>query len=194
MKGNLEGPESEAKGILYICPTRWIVHTSWFQPILDNYAALLQEKTISLDEKLQSGIRGRIIGCQVQMNTFNFLALNLGQRLFSLTSYQERYSSSKRSGKGLACLLNDVLQKMQDDTSFRSFYDVVLLKSKSYPSMTGPMLPRGTRAPRIEIGTGEPTYPVIRRIYFEPIDLMTNAIDKRFDQPSFDSMQRWSLS
>ena len=57
------------------------------------------------------------------------------------------------------------------------------------------MLPRRTRAPRrIEIGTGEPTYLVTaqdyyRRIYFEAIDLMmnVNAIDQRFDQPSFDT-------
>ena len=55
------------------------------------------------------------------------------------------------------------------------------------------MLPRRTRAPRrIEIGTGESTYPVTaqdyyRRIYFEAIDLMMNAIDQRFDQPSFDT-------
>ena len=55
------------------------------------------------------------------------------------------------------------------------------------------MLPRRTGAPRrIEIsGTGEPTYPVTaqdcyRRIYFEAIDLMMNAIDQQFDQPSFD--------
>ena len=44
---------------------------------------------------------------------------------------------------------------------------------------------------KIEIGTGEPTYPVTaqdyyRRIYFEAIDLMMNAIDQRFDQQSFD--------
>ena len=97
------------------------------------------------------------------------------------------------SGKGVACLTKDVLQKMRNDTSFRSFYDVVLLKSKSCPSTSGPMLPRRTRAPRrIEIGTGEPTYPVTaqdfyRRIYFEAIDLMMNAIDQRFDQPSFDT-------
>ena len=93
---------------------------------------------------------------------------------------------------------------MQNDTSFRSFYDVVFLKSKSYPSMSGPMLPRRTHSPsRIEIGTGEPTYPVTtrdyyRRIYFEAIDLMMNAIDLRFDQPSFLALirmqrQRWSL-
>ena len=55
------------------------------------------------------------------------------------------------------------------------------------------MLPRRTRAPKIiEIGTGEPTYPVTardyyRRIYFEAVDLMMNAIGQRLDQPSFDT-------
>ena len=48
---------------------------------------------------------------------------------------------------------------------------------------------------RIEIGTGAPTYPVTaqdyyRRIYFEAIDLMMNAIDQRFDQPSFDAFAK----
>ena len=91
---------------------------------------------------------------------------------------------SALSFKQVACLTKDVLQKMRNDTSFRSFYDVVLLKTKSYPSMSGLILPRRTRAPRrIEIGTGEPTYPVAtqdyyRRIYFEAIDLMVNAFDR----------------
>ena len=48
---------------------------------------------------------------------------------------------SALSGKRVACLTKDVLQKMRNDTSFRSFYDVGLLKSKSYPSMSGPMFP-----------------------------------------------------
>ena len=81
---------------------------------------------------------------------------------------------------------------MRNDTSFRSFYDVVLLKSKSYPSMSRPILPRRTRAPRrIEISTGAPTYPVTALLQantlFEAIDLMMNAIDQRFEQPSFDT-------
>ena len=153
------------------------MRASCFQRILNNYAALLQEWTIVLDEKLQSDIRGRIIGCQAQMNTFDFFWLNLGQRLFSHTDNLSRTlqqtKMSALSGKRVACLTKDVLQKMRNDTSFRSFYDVVLLKSKSYPSMSGPMLSRRTRAPRrIEIGTGEPTYPVTaqdyyRRIYFD---------------------------
>ena len=128
-----------------------------------------------------------------------FFGLNLGQRLFfhtdNLSRTLQQTKMSALGGKRVACLTKDVLQKMRNDTSFRSFYHVVLLKGKSYPSMSGTMLPRRTRAPRrIEIGTctGEPTYPVTaqdyyRRINFEAIDLMMNAIDQRFDQPSFDT-------
>ena len=194
IKENLEGPESEAKGMIGLCPTRWTVRASCFQRILDNYTALLQEWTISLDEKLQSDIRGRIIGCQAQMNTFDFFfGLNLGQRLFShtdnLSKTLQQTKMSAVSGKRVAVLTKEVLKKIRDDMSFNSFYDAVLLKSKNYPSMTEPMLPRRTRAPRrIEIGTGDPTYRATardyyRRIYFE-------AIDQRFDQPIFDTYAR----
>ena len=51
--------------------------------------------------------------------------------------------------------------------------------------MTEPMLTRRTRASkRIENGTGEPTYPATAT------DLMLNAIEQRFDQPSFDTYTR----
>ena len=90
IKENVEGPESKAKGILGLCSTKWIVRARCFRRILGNYAALLQEWTISLDEKLQFNIRGRIIGCQAQIDTFDFFfGLNLGQRLFSHGSVQE---------------------------------------------------------------------------------------------------------
>ena len=86
------------------------------------------------------------------MNTFDFFfGLNLGQRLFSHTDNLSRTLQQTKmsvlSGKRVACLTKDVLQKMRDNTSFRSFYDIVLLKSRSYPSMSGAMLPRRTRAP-----------------------------------------------
>ena len=97
------------------------------------------------------------------MNTFNF-GLNLGQRLFSHTDNLSKTLQQTRmsavSGKRVAGLTKEVLQKMRDDISFKSFYDRVLLKSKNYPSMTEPMWPRRTRAPRrLEIGTGEQAYP-----------------------------------
>ena len=116
IKENLEGHESEAKGIIGLCPTRWTVHASCFQRNQDNYAALLQDWTISLDKELQSDIRGsgRITGCQAQMNTFDFFfGLNFGQRLFSHTDNLSRTlqqtKMSALSGKRVACLTKDVL-------------------------------------------------------------------------------------
>ena len=75
---------------------------------------------------------------------------------------------------------------------FKSFYDTVVTKSKKHSSISEPVLPRQKQAPsRFEIGTGPPLYPTTpqehyRRIYFEAIDLMVNAIDNRFNQASFD--------
>ena len=60
IKENVEEPESAAKGIIGLCPTRWTVRASCFRRILDNYAALLQGWIISLDGKLQSDIRGTL--------------------------------------------------------------------------------------------------------------------------------------
>ena len=101
------------------------------------------------------------------MNTFDFFfGLNLGQWLFSHTDNLSRTLQQTKmsavSGKRVACLTKDVLQKMRNDTSFRSFYDVVLMKSKSYPSMGGPIdvTEENLRARGIEIVTGEPTYVV----------------------------------
>ena len=106
-----------------------------------------------------------------------FFGLNLGQRLFSHTDNFSRTLQQRKmsalSGKGVACLTKDVLQKMRNDTSFRSFYDVVLLKSKSCPSTSGPMLPRRTRAPRrIEIVTGEPTYSMTAQDFYRRINTL----------------------
>ena len=145
IKENVEEPESAAKGIIGLC--RWTVRASYFQRILDNYAALLQEWITSLDGKLQSDIPGRIIGCQAQMNTFDFFFwLNLGQRLFSHTDNLSKTLQQTRmsaiSGKQVAHLTKEFLQKMRSDASFKSFYDAIILKSKNYPSMTGPVLPR----------------------------------------------------
>ena len=56
---------------------------------------------------------------------------------------------------------------MGHDTTFRSFYDLVLLKSFA------------RAAKNLNLHW--------RRIYFEAIDLMMNAIDQRFEQPSFDT-------
>ena len=82
IKENLD-EEHAAGGIITLCPTRWTVRASCFQRIIDNYSALLQEWIVCLDQKLQADVRGRVIGCEAQINTFDFFfGLNLGERLF----------------------------------------------------------------------------------------------------------------
>ena len=81
---------------------------------------------------------------------------------------------------------------MRNNECFKSFYNTIATKSKKHPSISEPALPRQKRVPSgFEIGTGPPWYPTTpqehyRRIYFEAIDLMVNAIDNRFKQASFD--------
>ena len=94
------------------------------------------------------------------------------------------------SGQRLAQLTKSVLVRIRNDDSFPAFYSVVLLKSKDH-AISDPLLPRKRRAPaRIEVGSGQPTFPETpkdhyRRIYFEAIDLIVNAIEQRFSKPSF---------
>ena len=195
IKENLD-EEHAAGGIITLCPTRWTVRASCFQRIIDNYSALLQEWIVCLDQKLQADVRGRVIGCEAQMNTFDFFfGLNLGERLFShtdnLSKTLQKTKMSAVSGQRVANVTKQVLEKMRNNECFKSFYDTVLVKSKQHPSVSEPALPRQRRAPsRFEIGTGAPSYPTTpqdhyRRVYFEAIDLMVNAIDLRFNQASY---------
>ena len=86
------------------------------------------------------------------------------------------------SGQRLAQLTKSVLEKIRKDDSFSAFYSVVLRKGKDH-AISDPLLPRKRQAPaRIEVGNGQPTIPETpkdhyRRIYFEAIDLIANAID-----------------
>ena len=136
------------------------MRASCFRRIIDNYSALLQEWIVCLDQKLQADVRGRIIGCQVQMNTFDFFfGLHLDEQLFShtdnLSKTLQKTKMSAVSGQRVANLTKQVLQKMRNNECFKSFYDTVVTKSKKHPSISEPALPRQKRAPsRFELEQG----------------------------------------
>ena len=139
IKENLD-EEHAAGGIITLCPTRWTVRASCFQRIIDNYSALLQEWIVCLDQKLQADVRGRVIGCEAQMNTFDFFfGLNLDERLFShtdsLSKTLQKTKMSAVSGQRVANVTKQVLEKMRNNECFKSFYDTVLVKSKQHPSV-----------------------------------------------------------
>lgn len=156
---------------------------------------------MSLAEHLQPDVKGRIIGCQAQMQAFEFFfGLSLGERLFShsdnLSKTLQSTKMSAVSGQHLAQLTKSVLESIRNDDSFSAFYSLVLHKSNEGGMIAEPLLPRKRRAPaRIEIGSGPPTFPETledhyRRIYFEAIDLIVNAIEQRFSQPSFAAYEK----
>lgn len=194
IKSNIE---SDDRGITKLCPTRWTVRATCFKRILENYQALLEEWNICLeDTKLQPDIRGRVIGCQSQMNTFRFFfGLNLGERLFAHTDNLSKTLQKEKicavSWQRMAKLTIEVLQRLRNDESFESFYAAVLIKSKLHASIAEPVLLRKTRTPRrFEIGEGEGSFPAnvtdyYRRLYFEALDLLITAIEERFNQAGF---------
>ena len=64
----------------------WTLRATYFQRVIDNYNALLKLWNDCLETRLESDVRGRIIGCQAQMKRFDFFfGLNLSQRIFSHT-------------------------------------------------------------------------------------------------------------
>ena len=77
------------------------------------------------------------------MNSFDFFfGLNLGERLFSHTDNLSRTLQKTRmsavSGQRVSSLTKEVLQKMRNDASFKSFYESVLTKSKNHISISEP--------------------------------------------------------
>ena len=59
--------ERDTPGFRILCPTRWIVRSCSLKSVLDNYVVLQQPWDDCLKEHLQSDVKARIIGIQVQM-------------------------------------------------------------------------------------------------------------------------------
>ncbi|CAM1322602.1 Uncharacterised protein r2_g3115 [Pycnogonum litorale] len=98
IKENLEHEDEgvpTAAGILSLCPTRWTVRASCFRRILHNYSALMEEWKECLADHLQPDVIGRIVGCQAQMQTFNFFfGLSFGE-----SSHSDNLSKTLQSKK-----------------------------------------------------------------------------------------------
>ncbi|KAJ8018696.1 52 kDa repressor of the inhibitor of the protein kinase [Holothuria leucospilota] len=185
IKQNIGWEDSTTGGILKFCPTRWTVRAICFRRILDNYDALLEEWTLCFDTRLDTDVRGRIIGCQAQMNSFDFFfGLHLGERLFahtdnlSKTLQKKKKNMSAVNGQRPASLTKEVLHGMRSDYCFSAFYATVLRKMNTHPTISQPKLPRKRRAPaRFEVG----------QLHFEAIDLIVFALNERFSQPGFEA-------
>ena len=186
-----------------LCTTRWTVQAKCFEKIEMNYIAL----TKLWDECLRQGglnseVKARIIGCKSQMSTFHFFfGLCLGHRFFSITDNLSKTLQSEKlsavSSQNLARLTLKTLQNMRTEEDFNLFFDLVTEKANKLP-VDEPKMKRKRKIPKYSIlqyvdgqeTTTEAYHPLTvedeyRQIYFDALDHITNAIEERFDQPSF---------
>ena len=119
IKSNIEKEDEEegmtTSSLIKFCATRWTVRATCFQRVIDNYDALLKLWNDCLETRLESAVRGRTIGCQAQMEKFDFFfGLNLSQRIFShtdnLSEFLQKAGMSAISEQHNANLTKDVLK------------------------------------------------------------------------------------
>ena len=197
-----EGLEVRRESLDKLYATRWTVKANCFQKLMDQYDSLQQLWDICLQEKLTTDVRSRIIGCQVQMQSFKFFfGLCLGQRHYSHTDNLSKALPSKTSpaiaALRLDLLTKDTLMSLRSDENFKMFCDVVSRKASLHPQIEQPTLPRKRNQPNYSILTyvegylsAESHHPVTvedyyRLLYFEVIDSIVQALMSRFQQPSF---------
>ena len=158
------------------------------------------------DECLQEGglnteVKTRIMGCKNQMSTFHFFfGLCLGQRLFSITDNLSKALQSEKlsavNSQSMASVTLKTLQNMRTQ-DFELFFNLVTKQAEKLP-VDEPHLKRKRKVPKYSIlqyldgqeTTSEAHHPAtvedkFRQIYFDALHDITNAIEERFDQPSF---------
>ena len=80
-------PEEKTNDITKLSQTRWTVRATCLQRVIDNYEALMKVWIHCLDNgKMESELKGRIIGVKTQMESFElYFGLHLGGLLYSHT-------------------------------------------------------------------------------------------------------------
>ena len=102
-----------------LCPTRWTVRANTLKSIFGNWITINSVKAISLEEKLDSEMRGRTIGVQAQIVKFEyFIGINLLQ---SLLQHSDNLSKTFQSPK-ITASEGQKLSNLTAKTIFRLRY------------------------------------------------------------------------
>ena len=136
----------ECPGFRVLCPTRWTVRANTLKSILDNWTAINSVWTISLGEKLDPEMRGRIIGVQAQMVKFEyFFGINSLQILLrhsdNLSKTLQSPKITASEGQKLSNLAMKTLISLRSDTLFNNPWER-LKKEANTLGIEEPSLPR----------------------------------------------------
>lgn len=194
-QSTMQTPDST--GIRSLCPTRWTVKADALKSIIENYGVLQDLWDESVDVVRDSEMKARILGVAAQMKTFEyFYAINLAELILrhsdNLSRTLQKTNISAAEGQDVASLTVKTLLSSRSEEKFACFWKYInhLAIAKDL-EVDDPKLPRRRKRPkRYESGLAEAEFPTsvegyYRKIYFEAIDLVTNCIKDRFDQPGF---------
>ena len=141
IKKNIEGDEETKPGLAKFSATRWTVRASCLERIHSNYQELQDTWAEVLAEGgLSSELKGRIVGVQAQMETFEYFFGNrLGYLLFRHTDNLAIALQGKRlcatEGHQIARQTLTVLKELRSDTRFDEFWQSVLIKKDLLPDI-----------------------------------------------------------
>ena len=130
-------------GIRALCPTRWTVRGDAIESINDTLSQLWDE---CLETQLDPDIKGRIIGVQTQMTTFDLLfGLQLSMKILKITDNLSRtlqkQSMSAAEGQSVAELTVKTLKSMRTDENFSAFFALCNC-FREHTNTNLPVLPR----------------------------------------------------
>ena len=185
-----------AVGIRAMCPTRWTVRGDAIESIIEHYDTLSQLWDECLETRLDPDVKGRIIGVQTQMTTFDLLfGLQLSMKILKITDNLSRtlqkQSMSAAEGQSVAELTVKTLKSMRTDANFNAFFTLCNC-FREHSNVNLPVLPRKRKAPRrYEIGTEDGSHSATvedhyRQAYYEVLDLAIAGISDRFNQPGYN--------
>lgn len=176
-------------------PTSWTVPGDAIESIIEHYDTLSQLWDERLETRLDPDVKGRIIGVQTQMATFDLLfGLQLSMKILKITDNLsktlQKQSLSAAEGQSVAELIVKTLKSMRTDENFTAFFDLYnCFRERTNTNL--PILQWKRKAPRpFEIGTGEGSHSATFedhycQVYFEVLDLAIAGISNRFNQPGY---------
>ena len=185
----------DTPGFRVLCPTRWTVRANSLQSVLDNYAALQSTWETTLESKLDTEMKSRVLGVRAQMETFDFFyGVYLGKLVLkhadNLSKTLQGGTISAAEGQRVAELTVSALEKIRNDREFDLFWRLLQIES-SLLDICEPQLPRRRKIPmRYQIGSSEHHHAdtieeYYRRYYYEVLDYTINSIRNRFNQPGY---------
>ena len=188
--------QDQSPGIRAICPTRWTVHAEALQSVLTNYGVLQQLWKESIDFVKKAEMQSRIQGVSACMTLFDFMfGIVLGELLLrrgdNLSQTLKSPHISAAEGHKFARMTLQTLQSLRSEENFMLFWAKVTKLSDDL-EVNDPLLPRRRERPlQYEEGRSDGHHPrevedLYRQIYYEALDLITNGIQQRFDQPGYE--------